>query len=372
MEKAKKIRYAVVGLGHIAQEAVLPAFAHAKVNSELRALVSGDAEKLRKLGRRYGVDALYSYEQFEDCLASGDIDAVYICTPNNLHQRFAEIAASYKVHVLCEKPMATEELACESMIETARENDVKLMIAYRLHFDPTNLKAISLAQSQIGNPKIFNSVFTMQVRDETNIRLQRAMGGGTLYDIGIYCINAARYLFQDEPIEVFAMTANSGDPRFTEIDEITSAILRFPNERLATFTTSFGATDSGDYDLIGTEGRVRVSHAYEYAEGMELELHKDGKTKTFRFDKHDQFAPELIYFSNCILDNVEPEPSGEEGLADVQVIEALLESARSQQLVKVEVVHRIERPSLRQKIVRPALRRTPSAVHATAPGEKKH
>src|SRR5919109_4884539 len=141
--QSPKIRYAVVGLGHIAQVAVLPAFAHAG-NSELTALVSDDPEKLEKLGRKYRVKNRYSYAEYDECLAGGEVDAVYIALPNHLHREYSERAARAGVHILCEKPMAVTEEDCLSMIRVAEENQVKLMIAYRLHFEEANLKAIDL------------------------------------------------------------------------------------------------------------------------------------------------------------------------------------------------------------------------------------
>ena len=207
-QNQKKIRYAAVGLGHIAQVAVLPAFAHAG-NSELAALVSDDPEKLQKLGRRYKVKGRFSYDQFEEGLRSEAIDAVYIALPNHLHRPYAERAARAGVHVLCEKPMAVTEEDCLSMIRVAEEYGVKLMVGYRLHFEEANLKAIDLVQGgKLGDARLFNSVFTMQVK-EGDIRLSpRELGGGTLYDIGIYCINAARNLYGAEPMEVIAFSAN--------------------------------------------------------------------------------------------------------------------------------------------------------------------
>src|SRR5215472_861405 len=134
----RKIRYAVVGLGYITQVAILPAFAHAQENSELAALVSGDPGKLKALGKKYKVPKTYSYEQYADCVSDG-IDAVYIALPNAMHRAYAEGAARAGVHVLCEKPMAVTEQECEAMIEAAEKANVKLMIAYRLHFERGNL-----------------------------------------------------------------------------------------------------------------------------------------------------------------------------------------------------------------------------------------
>jgi predicted dehydrogenase len=231
-----KVRYAVVGLGHIAQVAVLPAFAHASRNSELAAFVSDDATKLRTLGKRYGVPGRYSYEQYDECLESG-IHAVYIALPNHLHREYTERAARAGVHVLCEKPLATTEADCRAMIQAAARGGVKLMVGYRLHFEAANLTALETVKSgAIGEPRVFDSVFTMQVK-AGNIRVRRETGGGTLYDIGIYCINAARYLFRAEPVEAFAYTASNGEKRFREVEEMTSAVLRFPGDRLASPTS---------------------------------------------------------------------------------------------------------------------------------------
>ena len=183
-----RIRYAVVGLGHIVQVAVLPAFAHARRNCELVALVSDDATKLAKLGRKYKIPAArqYSYERFDECLASGEIDAVYIGLPNHLHHAFTLRAAAVGVHVLCEKPMALDERECIEMIEACRAGGVRLMIAYRLHFEAANLRAVELlASGELGQPRYFNSSFSMNVTDDDNIRLSGKKGGGPLYDIGI-------------------------------------------------------------------------------------------------------------------------------------------------------------------------------------------
>ena len=365
----KRVRYAVVGLGHIAQVAVLPAFAHAE-NSELAALVSADPEKLEKLGRKYKVKACFSYEQYDECLRSGIVDAVYIALPNHLHREYAERAARAGVNVLCEKPLAVTEEDCLAMIRAAEENEVKLMVAYRLHFEEANLKAIDLVQQgRLGDPRLFDSVFTMIVK-EGDIRLNpRELGGGTLYDIGVYCINAVRNLFGAEPMEVVAFSANNGDPRFLQCEETTSAILRFPGrERLATFTCSFGAADVSTYRVVGSEGELVMDPAYEYAGELKQRVTIKGRTRETSFPKRDQFAPELISFSECILSGAAPEPSGWEGLADVRVIRALYRSADTGQPVPLEPFDKEERPSLDQEIRRPAVKR-PELVNTEAPSE---
>jgi glucose-fructose oxidoreductase len=336
-ERSGKVRYAVVGLGWIAQSAVLPAFAHAKRNSELAALVSDDPEKLKKLGRKYGVKAQYTYEAFEDCLEAAAIDAVYIALPNHLHREYTERAARAGVHVLCEKPLATSVEDCEAMIEAARRADVRLMTAYRLHFEGANREAIQIVDSgKLGETRFFHSSFSMELKDEGNIRLDPKSGGGTLWDIGIYCINAVRGLFHAEPDEVFAWTASRHDERFREVEEMSSAILRFPGHRLATFTASFGAADVSSYRVIGTRGDLCVEPAYEIAEALSRRLTIDGRSREKTFKKTDQFAPEILHFSECIQKGKDPAPSGEEGLADVRVIEALYRSVDEGAPVELE------------------------------------
>jgi predicted dehydrogenase len=347
------VRYAVVGLGHIAQVAVLPAFAHARNNSTLTALVSDNPTKLKTLGRRYRVKHTFTYDQYDDCLKSGLIDAVYIALPNSMHAEYSIRAAQAGVHVLVEKPMATSEKECVAMIRAARKHGVKLMVAYRLHFEAANLKAVELIKSgKLGKPRFFNSAFALQVRPG-NIRTKAELGGGTLYDLGIYCINAARYLFRDEPREVAAFRAARDDPRFERIDEMTAAVLRFSGDRLASFTSSFGAADVSSYEVVGTKGSIRLDPAYEYAFALKLHRTVDGRRRSRTFTKRDQFAPELRNFSDCILKNREPEPSGSEGLADVRIIEALYRSAKIGKSVKLRPMHVGKRPGVGQEDHRP-------------------
>jgi glucose-fructose oxidoreductase len=353
--KRAPVRYAVVGLGHISQVAVLPAFAHARSNSQLTALVSDDPVKLRRLGRRYGRIETYSYDEYDACLEQ--VDAVFIALPNSLHAEYTIRAAQAGVHVLCEKPMAVTAAECQRMIDACREHDVRLMIAYRLHFEEINLDAVELVRKgRLGEPRYFSSDFSMTVRPG-NIRTDPGLGGGTLYDIGVYCINAARYLFRSEPIEVMAMSVHSGARRVAGIDESTGAILRFDGGRVATFVTSFNAADVASYRIVGTKGHLRVDPAYEYSEGLAYELTLDGKTTRKRIGKRDQFAPELLYFSDCIHRRRQPEPSGEEGMQDVRIVEALYESAETGKAVTIPAIGRERHPTGRQRITRPGVRK---------------
>jgi predicted dehydrogenase len=364
MEKktnTKKVRYGVVGLGNIAQSAVLPAFKNASLNSELTALISEDKQKLKALAKKYKVNNTYLYDEMELCFQKKEIDVLYIATPNDHHREIAELAAKYKINILCEKPMAVTHSDCLYMEQAAKKNGIKMMVAYRLHFEEANLEAIKTCRrGDLGDLKFFNSTFNYQIKDKKNIRLlPTSVGGGALYDLGIYCINAARYLFKSEPIEVVAFSATSDDPRFINTEEITSAVLRFPDEKLAAFTVSFGAFNSSDYEIIGTKGRLRLENAYEYAAPMELitflKSKDDMKKSIKKFKKRDQFSAEILYFSDCIQKNREPGPNAIEGMADVKIIEAILTSIHTNAPVSLEPVRKIK--SQKQKVVRLGVRK---------------
>ena len=364
----RKVRYAVVGLGHIAQVAALPAFEHAKKSSVLAALVSDDEAKLKKLARKYQVEHTFTYETYEECLESGAVDAVFIATPNSLHRDFAIPAARAGVHVLCEKPLEATESACQEILDACEAAGVKLMTAYRLHFERANLGAAELARSgKLGEVRLFNSTFTMQVEDEDNIRLKRHLGGGPLLDIGIYCVNASRYLFRDEPVEVMALTARGDDPRFEEVEELAGAVLRFPGERLATFAVSFNASEISSFRIVGTKGDLRVEPAYSYAKDLVHHLTIGGRTREKVYPRRDQFAAELVYFSECVLEDRQPEPSGREGLIDVAIVQAIFRSAEKREAVSLELPEKVVRPTLRQEKRLPPVRPEPKTVRTSSP-----
>lgn len=365
----EKVRFAVIGQGHFAQVAVLPAFDNVK-KAELVALFSEDDTKLRALKRKYDVEHALGYDEYDAFLASGAVDAVYITLPNDMHAEYTARAARAGVHVICEKPAAVTAAEAEQMIGACREAGVKLMIAYRLHFEEGNLSAIeAVRKGKIGEPRYFSSTFGLQVRKE-NIRTQAARGGGPLHDLGVYCINAARYIFGAEPVEVMALAGKKkGDDRFRQIDEQVSALLRFPEDRIAQLTVSFGSFDHGGYTVIGTKGRLRMEPAYDYAVDLEMTIETEsGKPKRKTFKKRDQIAAEIAEFAACIREDRDPEPSGREGLADLRVVDAIIESIESGKRVAITPVERSRRPSLRQERHKPAHGK-PDLVDA-APGHE--
>jgi len=360
--------YAVVGLGWISQAAVLPAFENARRNSRLVALVSGDATKRRALAERYGLphSATFDYDGFDACLERDDVDAVYIALPNHLHREYTVRAARKGVHVLCEKPMAVTAEECSDMIDACRRNEVRLMVAYRLHFEPANLHAVERVRSgALGSTRIFSSTFTQQVA-EGDIRLASPdRGGGPLYDIGIYCINAARYLFGAEPDLVWATRATRPQERFEESEEAQTCVLRFPGQRLAMFTCSFGAHAVSTLQLVGDEGEIRMDNAFNFSGDRRFRLAGADREEDRVFAQTDQFGPQLLYFSDCILEGRDPEPDGEEGLVDIRIIRAFYESLRDGRIVRLSV-ERQRRPGPEQTIVCPAIEE-PELIGADEP-----
>ncbi len=366
----KQIRYGVVGLGHIAQVAVLPAFKHVKKNSILTTFVTDDPYKAKRLGSKYNVQNIYHYNEFDDLLKDDVVDALYICLPNNLHATFAAKALRAGTHVLCEKPLALTLYQAERMREAAVAGKTKLMTAYRLHFEASYLKALELCRSgKLGDLRYFSSDFSFQIRDPNNIRLKQVTGGGPVWDIGIYCINAARNLFQAEPIEVFAFQAEGKDSKFSQVEEMASVILKFPDDRLATFNCSFGASPASQYEVYGTKGSLRVENAYEYATSRQLTLKIEDNKQVHKYKKCDQFAPEISYFSDCIIHDRALEPSVIEGMADIRVILAIYQSLYKNKPIELRPAN-VKKVRLSPKMHKfyPGVDK-PKTLHASSPSD---
>jgi glucose-fructose oxidoreductase len=246
-----------------------------------------------------------------------------------MHRDHTVRAAKAGVHVLCDKPMAMTVADCRAMTAAAERARVKLMIAYRLHFEPANLAAFKLMRGgAIGRLRYFTSQFS-QVVKPGNIRTQAELGGGPLFDLGIYCVNAARHAFYAEPEEVVAVAAKCGDSR--DVPEAFQAVLRFPDDALASLTCSFGAFDASAFHVWGTKGSLRLDQAYELEGEKFMDVMRAGqpRPRSRPLKATNQFAPLLLHFSDCILNDRKPIPSGEEGLADIRVLEAIVRAART-------------------------------------------
>lgn len=317
-----KIRYAVVAGGFISQDAFMPGVGQTQ-NSVMTALVTGDPVKADKLAGQYGLKS-YSYEQYPTLLASGEIDAVYVATPNFDHREFVLAALEAGIHVLLEKPMASSEEDCLAMLRAAENSAAKLMIAYRLHCEPGTVEMIERVQAgDFGDPRLFTSTFTQKV-PETNHRMKHGFAAGPVLDMAPYPLNMLRQLFADEPIEVSAMGINSPGCPLDSPDTVTVS-LRFPEERLAQFTVSYSLPSSGKFQLIGTKGEIEAAPCFGYGEGVGITYRAtiDGETKEHAHPVVDQFAGETAYFSDCILNDLTPEAGAEEGWRDVRILAAV-------------------------------------------------
>jgi glucose-fructose oxidoreductase len=357
----KKVRYAVVGGGQISQQAFMPGIGRTD-NSELAALVTGDPVKADKLAKLYGIKA-WSYDQYEELLRSGEIDAVYIATPNFLHMQYAVPALEAGIHVLLEKPMASSVAEAEQILAAQRKSVAKLMIAYRLHHEPGTVDMISRARgNEFGTLRSFTSVFAQNVA-EANSRGHNGYWGGPVPDMGTYPLNAVRNLFGQEPIAVHAIGSKTPDRGFNFHDTV-AVTLRFPEERLAQFTVSYATASAEYFDLVGTTASIHASPAFMFGPkvGIRYVETTEAGSKEHAFDPVEQFGNETQYFSDCILNDRHPEADGEEGLLDMRVLAAIERALETGETVTLE-------PATRSRHVLPdqALKLKP----AKEPGEEE-
>lgn len=340
---ARKAGFAIVGLGQLALEEVMPAFGERRLARPV-ALVSGHPGKARQVAGVHGIDeaAIYDYRTFDRIADDPAIDAVYIILPNSMHAEFTIRALDAGKHVLCEKPMAVTAAEAERMIAAAKQAERKLMIAYRLHYEPLNRKVMELCAHQTyGAIKTFSSS-NCQNTQAPNIRLSRDLGGGPVGDIGIYSINAARYCVGEEPVEVTAMAHQpADDPRFREVPESVAYTLRFPSGVVAHCDCSFGATVSRRYRVTCEKGFIDMDPAFAYT-GLELSVQEGeeaqgtARRSRIHLEQVNHFAAEMDHFADCILNGREPKTPGEEGLADMRVLEAIYEAMRTGGRVRVK------------------------------------
>lgn len=360
---AKKVRYAVVGVGWISQAAFLPGVEHTE-NSEVVALVTSDDLKAQKVGELYGIRQTYTYGEYEQMLASGDVDAVYLATPNF---DLAVRTLNAGVHLLLEKPMAVSVAECERIIAASRKSGAKLMVAYRLHHEPGTLSALEVVRSHtLGKVRFFNSSFSQQVSG-LNHRARHGFWAGPVTDMGPYPLNAVRNLFGAEPIEVYA-TGVISDPQRFSFEDTVSVTLKFEDARMATFTVSYTGGDVDDYRVVGEFGDIFVQPAYQVGTKIEYVTTIEKKKHHESFPKTDHFGGELKYFSDCILTDRQPEADGEEGMLDVRVFEAVERSLKTGEAQRLAPYHRSMRPVPSQVEELYAVK-GPELVHASKPSQ---
>jgi predicted dehydrogenase len=336
---ARSVGWAVVGLGRLSVFQILPALATSR-KSKLAAYVSGSPEKARHLADYYGLSQkkIYNYENFDSIAQDPDIDVVYNVLPNSMHAEYTIRALKAGKHVLCEKPMANTPKECEDMIAAAKAANRKLMIAYRLHYEPYNQAMIAMAADtkEMGPTRLIETEAGFSIGDPGQWRLKRAMaGGGSLMDIGIYALQAARYLSGEEPTEVNAMIHSTpNDPRFAEVEENVTFQLRFPSGILANCASSYGVPINR-FRVCKPGGVAELEPALNYT-GIRMWVRSRGEVEERPQRVVDHFQSEMDYFSDCVLNGTEPQTPGEEGLRDLRIMMAIYESAREGRPVKLQ------------------------------------
>lgn len=334
----KKAGYAIVGLGKLAVEEILPAFGQSKRSAPV-ALVSGHPEKAKQLADVYDIDSskIYTYENYDRIADDSAIQIVYNVLPNHMHAEFTIRALKAGKHVLCEKPMAATVDEARRMCAAAKEANRLLMIAYRLRYEPFNMKAIEILRGgSLGKIKLIEAQNGQNV-EAPNIRLSRATAGGPLGDVGVYCLNAARYLTGAEPVEVWAEAHQpKDDPRFAEVYESVSWMMRFPDGAIATCSSSFGTETSRLYRITCADGYLELDNAYGY-DGQQLFTKQKQQRIQHEISAVDHFAAEMDHFSECVTQNKPPRTPGEEGLKDMIIMEAIFQSIKERKAVPVKL-----------------------------------
>jgi predicted dehydrogenase len=336
-EPSRKLGFAFVGIGGFAMGQLLPGIARCKYCKPV-ALVSGHPDKARDVAGQYGVDPknIYNYDNFDSIKNNPEIDVVYVVLPNGMHAEYTVRAFAAGKHVMCEKPMANSVAECRQMIDAGKAAGKRLQIGYRMHWDAATLACIdALRKGEIGPIQIIEAETGFTIGDPTQWRLNRKLaGGGCLMDIGVYSLSAARYLSGEEPTEVFAHTyGDTNDPRFKEVEQNCDFQLKFPSGVLASCLSSY-ATNLNRYAVHGNHGYCVLEPGQAYT-GVTFQMSHGGGLETVDVQPGDQFVGEMDGFAQAIAGDAPFKATGEEGLQDMRIIEAIYQSARSGMSVKI-------------------------------------
>src|SRR5271163_3020921 len=335
----KKLGWAIVGLGSLSMYEILPAFAKCEKSRPV-ALVSGHPDKAKKLAVRYGVNLknIYNYQNYDSIKDNPEVDIIYVVLPNSMHAEYTIRGFQAGKNVLTEKPMATTPADCQKMIDAGHNAGKKLMVAYRCRYEPFNQEAIRIARSgELGPTQVIVADAGWNATNPDQWRLKKDLaGGGSLMDIGIYALNASRYLSGEEPTEVNAMTYSlPGDARFKEVEQTINFQLRFPSGALANCSSSYGYYPQSHFRVVGTKGWLDMDPGSWYR-GLRLKVRRGtGGIEELELPVRDHFAAEMDHMSGCVMENKEPLTPGEEGLRDIKLMMAIYESASTGKTVKV-------------------------------------
>ncbi|MGD0348352.1 MAG: Gfo/Idh/MocA family oxidoreductase [Terracidiphilus sp.] len=327
---ARKTGYAIIGIGTIAYHFM--AGIQNTTNSRVTGLVSGHRDKADRVAAQYSVPAnsIYSYDNFDEIARNPNIDAVYVALPNSMHAEYTIRAAKAGKHVLCEKPMCTSVADAEAMIAACKAANVKLMIAYRCHYEPLHLRAIQMIRDgKLGQVQEISSCFGFNSPPGVWRLNKKLAGGGPLYDVGIYSLNATRYLTGEEPAKITAVASTiDHDGRFNEVEENVAWTTIFPSGIVASCSTSYGANTSGYFKVYGSKGWLALDPGFNY-DGVHMHGLVDGQAIDELNPSRDpyQFTAQADHFSHCVQNNLQPNTPGEEGLKDMRWIADIYRSA---------------------------------------------
>jgi predicted dehydrogenase len=339
----KRVGFALVGLGHLSVDQLIPAFAISK-RAKLSGLVSGDSAKAHRLAQENGLkpEAVYDYKTFDRIKDNSDVQVVYVVLPNSMHGEFTVAAARAGKHVLCEKPMEVSVGKCQEMIAACERAKVKLMIAYRIQYEPMNRIIQKMVREKSFGPiKFIESANGIRV-DRMGWRLNKELSGsGAVGDLGVYCINTVRFLLGEEPTQVFARSFRPpNDPRFKEIDATTIWQLGFPSGVLANCVCSFDSYPTQSYRLAAERGTFGMDPGFSYR--SQRMFAKPDNSSLPQIPETNQFANELDHMADCVANDRQPYTPGEEGLQDQRIIEAIFESAQSGKVIKLPKVDKLD------------------------------
>jgi predicted dehydrogenase len=333
-EPGRKIGFALAGLGSLSMHQIAPALQKTKF-CRLAGIITGHPDKAERWKAQYNIPDknIYNYDNMGKMADNPDIDVVYVVTPNGLHAEHTIKAAKAGKHVLCEKPMETSVDKCQQMIDECKKAGRQLAIGYRLHFEPTNLECVRLVREKVfGDLKVINAGFGFPMGDPTQWRLNKALaGGGPLMDVGIYALQATRYLSGEEPVEVSAITTVTDPVKFKEVEESIVWQAKFPSGALAHCSATYKVPGTNFFRAHADRGWFELDPAYSYSGNRGRR--SDGQT--IQFPDIDQFAAEMDDFAQCILENRPTKVPGEEGLRDVKIMMAIYEAARSGKTVEL-------------------------------------
>ncbi|MCM8568260.1 Gfo/Idh/MocA family oxidoreductase [Gramella jeungdoensis] len=320
----KKLGVALVGLGYYSTDLLAPALQQTQ-HCELRGIVTGSPEKIPVWQRRYGIkdSNVYNYANMHQIANNNDIDVIYIVLPTGLHAKYAIIAANTGKHVWCEKPMARTAEECRQIIEACEKNKVKLSIGYRMQHETNTQTIMKWAET---NPygEIQHVISEAGYNGGTinPWKLKKEMGGGAIYDMGVYPINAARYSTGLEPIAVSATQSTKRPEIFTEVDETTNFQLEFPDGIMVDGKTSFGE------NLNNLE--VTCKNGWYYLRPMQSYSGVRGRTSDGKILAPMGKNQQAVQMDDDALAIINDKPvlvPGEEGLRDIAIVEKINESA---------------------------------------------